>query len=269
MDKRRIALIVEFVSPVVIIALWWVVTAFVLPITASTSSFFFPDPVAILASLVESFVGPGFLDYVLPTLWRFLVGFLIAALAGITVGTLLGVYTTARLAALPFVNLFRSLPGVTLIPIVTLFLGLGNEQKVTLIAIASVWPILMNAMDGARSLDLTIRESAMAYRVHGLDRYRFVIIPAATPQIFAGLRISISIALIVAVVSELFGASGLRGDAGIGYFLVNAQTSFDMPALWAGVILLGIIGYLINLIFNVIESKLLAWHRGSRDNALV
>lgn len=268
MDQRKIAGVVEVASPILLVVLWWVVTALVLPVTSPTSSFFFPNPVVILESFVDSFVGPGFLDYVLPTLWRFLLGFFIAAIVGIVVGILLGVNTTARLAALPFVNFFRSLPGVTLIPIVTLFLGLGNEQKVTLIAIASVWPILINAMDGARSLDLTIRESAMAYRVHGLDRYRFVIVPAATPQIFAGLRISLAIALIVAVVSELFGASGVRGDAGIGYFLVNAQTSFNMPELWAGVVLLGIIGYVLNLLFNVVEARMLVWHRGSRDSAL-
>jgi sulfonate transport system permease protein len=268
-NRKSLAMIVEIGSPIVLVAIWWAVTAIVLPITSPTSAFFFPTPMEIGSAFAEAFLGPGMFEFVLPTLGRFLTGYGVAALIGIVVGVLLGVHLTARLAALPFINFFRSLPGVTLIPIITLFLGLGDAQKIALIAVASIWPILINAMDGTRSVDLTVRESMRAYRVGSLDRYRFVILPSASPQIFAGLRISLAVALIVAVVSELFGASGAGSGAGIGYFLINAQTSFNMPELWAGVVLIGVIGYGLNALFNVLENRLLAWHRGSRDSALM
>ncbi|SDZ45624.1 ABC transporter permease [Herbiconiux ginsengi] len=268
MQRRHVATAIEIGSPIVIVIIWWVVTAIILPQASATSAFFFPDPVTIAQAFVNSFLGPGLFEYVLPTLGRFLLGYGFAAVVGIVGGVLLGVHLTARMAALPFINFFRSLPGVTLIPIVTLFLGLGDSQKITLVAIASVWPILINAMDGTRSLDPTIRESARAYRITGFDRYRFVLLPSASPQIFAGLRVSLAVALIVAVVSELFGASGSGSGAGIGFFLVNAQSSFKMPQLWAGVVLLGIVGYSINGIFTALEKRVLAWHRGSRASTL-
>lgn len=265
MDRRTLLRIIKIGSPVVIILLWWFVVGVVLPATAPARTYFFPTPPNIAQSFVENFAGSGFTDVVIPTVVRFLAGFAIATVLGIGIGVLLGVYPTARLAMQPFVTFFRSLPGVTLIPIVTLFLGLGSAQKITVAVAASMWPILINALDGVRSIDLTLRESAHAYRIRGLDRYRYVILPAAAPQIFAGLRVAIAVALIVTVVSELYGASQ---GSGIGYFLVNAQQTFDMTALWAGLVLLGVLGYALNTAFGLVELRVLAWHRGAKASAL-
>lgn len=262
--SRKIPLLgVRIVAPVVIILVWWFAVGVVMPAVDPARTFFFPTPPAIAAQFIESFGGSGLGEIVLPTLVRFVIGFAVATLLGIGWGVILGVYSTVRLAALPFVTFFRSLPGVALIPIVTLFLGLGDAQKVTVVVLACMWPVLINTMDGVRSIDLTLRDSVRSYSIRGADRYRFVILPAAAPQIFAGLRVAIAVALIVTVVTELFGASQ---GSGIGYFLVDAQGTFDMTSLWAGLVLLGVLGYGLNLLFALVERRILAWHRGAKAN---
>lgn len=265
MSRAAVLMGVRIAAPVAIVLLWWFVVAVIVPVTDPARTFFFPTPPAIAAQFAESFGGSGFVDIVVPTLSRFVVGFAIATVLGVALGIILGVYSTARLAALPFVTFFRSLPGVALIPIVTLFLGLGDSQKITVVVLASMWPILINTMDGVQSIDLTLRETVRSYSIRGADRFRFVVLPAAAPQMFAGLRVAIAVALIVTVVSELFGASQ---GTGIGYFLVDAQGTFDMTSLWAGLALLGLLGYALNMLFALVEKRTLAWHRGAKANDL-
>jgi ABC-type nitrate/sulfonate/bicarbonate transport system permease component len=97
------------------------------------------------------------------------------------------------------------------------------------------------------------------FRVTGWQRLWQVILPAAAPKIFAGLRVSLSLALILMVISELVGST-----AGIGDHLVNAQRGFQLPEMWAGIVLLGILGLLLNGLFVLVELRVLAWHRGAR-----
>ena len=136
-------------------------------------------------------------------------------------------------------------------------------MKVLIIAFACVWPILLNAIDGVAGVDAALLETARSYGVRPLDRLRYVIVPAALPQIFAGLRTSLSIAVIVMVVSEMVASTN-----GIGFFILESQSSFAIAEMWSGILLLGILGYVLNLTFTHIERRLLRWHRGARASAL-
>lgn len=257
--KKRVLLAIEIATPLIIIVLWWAYTAFVLPVTSPFVTIYYPTPVVIAERFAEDFLSPEILVNGVPTLVRFLVGYGIAAVVGIVLGVIIGSSSAVRLLSMPVITFFRAMPAVVLIPIVTIFLGITDAQKILLIALASLWPILLNAIDGVRSLDFTIRESAISYRIKGFDRYRFVIVPAALPQIFAGLRAAVAVALIVVVVVELFGAGSGQG---IGSYLATAKTGFEFAKLWAGILFLGIVGLIFNGIFLLVERRVLRWHHG-------
>jgi ABC-type nitrate/sulfonate/bicarbonate transport system permease component len=108
-----------------------------------------------------------------------------------------------------------------------------------------------------------MRETAKSYGIKGRDRLQRIILPAASPQIFAGMRTSLSLALILLVISEMVASTN-----GIGFFVLQSQRSFAIPEMWSGILLLGLLGYLLNVVFVLIERRVLAWHRGARASAL-
>ena len=136
---------------------------------------------------------------------------------------------------------------------------IGAQMEIATIVFGAIWPLVLNTADGVRSIEPLQLDTARVFGLSRLDVVRRVVFPATLPRIFAGLRLSLSLSLILMVFSELVGSSN-----GIGYELVNAQTSFDLPAMWSGVVLLGIIGYALNVLVLAVEGRVLAWHRGSR-----
>ena len=142
-------------------------------------------------------------------------------------------------------------------------IGVGNSMKVFIIAFVCIWPVLLNVIDGVTGVDPTLRETARAYRIARRDYVRHVMLPAASPQIFAGLRVSLSLALIMMVVSEMVASTN-----GIGYFVLQSQRTFAIPEMWSGILLLGILGYGLNALLTLLERRALGWHRGARASAL-
>jgi ABC-type nitrate/sulfonate/bicarbonate transport system permease component len=168
-----------------------------------------------------------------------------------------------RLVAGPIVEFLRSIPPPALLPFAILVFGTGTDMKVFIIAFVCLWPILLNTIDGVTGVDPTLRETTRVYGVSTIDRIRLVVMPAAAPQIFAGMRTSLSLALILMVISEMVASTN-----GIGYFVLQAQRSFNMPEMWSGIFVLGILGYGLNAGFVLVERRVLRWHRGARASAL-
>ncbi|HYY23828.1 MAG TPA: ABC transporter permease subunit, partial [Thermoleophilaceae bacterium] len=132
-----------------------------------------------------------------------------------------------------------------------------------IIALVCLFPVLLNTIDGVTGVDPTLRETTRVYGIGGGDRLWRVMLPAASPQIFAGMRISLSLALILMVISEMVASTN-----GIGYFVLQSQRTFAIPEMWSGIFLLGILGYVFNAGFILIERRVLRWHRGARASAL-
>jgi sulfonate transport system permease protein len=147
-------------------------------------------------------------------------------------------------------------PGVALLPIGLLIFGIGTEMKVSLIVYGSVWPILLNTVDGVRSVDATKLAVLRSYRIPTHLRILGVVLPSAAPRIMVGLRTSLSIAITVIVFSEMIGSTD-----GIGYAILQAQRNFEIPQMWAGMLALGVIGYLLNIGFRGVEQLVLRRHR--------
>jgi ABC-type nitrate/sulfonate/bicarbonate transport system permease component len=229
---------------------------------------FFPPPSAIVARMYHLwFSGPAshvFLTAdatgnVLPSIWRTLAGLAIATVIGVPLGVAIGRSRAMSDYLEPLLQFGRALPVVTLAPVFLALFRIGNQMEIATIAFGTIWPILLNTIDGASSVDPVQLETARAFRLSARERLTRLIIPSALPKIFTGFRLSLSLALILMVFSELVGSSN-----GIGYEMLNAQNSFDLTELWCTIVLLGILGYLLNAILNGVQRSALAWHRGAR-----
>jgi ABC-type nitrate/sulfonate/bicarbonate transport system permease component len=193
-----------------------------------------------------------------PSLGRLLAGWAGAVAVGITVGTLIGLSAVARDYLGPAISFLRAIPPPALLPLFIVLLGIGDGMKAAVIGFGAVWPILLNTADGVASVEPLQRETARAYRIGFRDELLRIILPAAAPRIFAGLRISLSIAVILMVISEMVATVD-----GVGFALVQAQRSFRTLDVWAAIVLLGIFGYALNAALAAVEGRTLRWHRGA------
>ncbi|HEX6472921.1 MAG TPA: ABC transporter permease [Streptosporangiaceae bacterium] len=196
-----------------------------------------------------------------PSLTHIFAGWIIASAVGIVIGVALGRSRAASEFLNPLLEFGRAIPPPTLIPFFIIVFHITDSMFIAVIVFGVIWPVLLNTIDGARTVDSLQLDTAKVFGISGWQRLWRVILPAAAPKIFAGLRVSLSLALILMVISELVGAT-----AGIGDHLVNAQRSFELPQMWAGIVLLGILGLLFNGVFVLVERRVLAWHRGALRN---
>jgi ABC-type nitrate/sulfonate/bicarbonate transport system permease component len=238
--------VLEVLVPIALLVLWGVWSA-------NTDTFYYPPLTEILETFNETWVFERFGSDVVPSLLRLGAGYAIAVVVAVAIGIPLGLNATARRAASPIVEFLRAIPPPALLPLAIVVVGVGNTMKVLIIAFVCLWPILLNTIDGIRGIDPTLNDTA---RVYGLGR--LTTLPAATPQIFAGMRTSLSLAVIMMVISEMVASTN-----GIGFFVLQSQRSFAIPEMWSGIVLLGIVGYALNLLFTAVERRVLAWHRGA------
>lgn len=181
-------------------------------------------------------------------------------MVGVPLGIALGRSPVVTAFLDPLLQFGRAIPVVTLAPVFIVLFKIGTQMEVATIVAGTIWPLLLNTIDGAASVDPVQVETARAFRLSGWQRLTKLIFPSALPKIFAGLRLALSVSLILMVFSELVGSSN-----GIGYEMNNASNSFDLPTLWAVLVLLGILGYVLNAILYAVENRTLAWHRGARQ----
>lgn len=234
--------------PVLLIVLWWV-------LSANSEELYFPPLETILTEFVNQWIlGPRWRTDLIPSLLNLAAGFLLSIVLGTGLGLLLGMWPVGRAITAPILTFFRALPSPALIPIVLGIFGIGASMNIALIVLGALWPTLLNTVDGVRSLDGQVREMVRSYRLTRLQAIRFVILPNAGPQIFAGYRISLQIAIILIVVSEMVGAT-----RGLGYYVIESQQLFMITQTWVGTILLGIVGYLLTLLFVAAERRILRW----------
>jgi ABC-type nitrate/sulfonate/bicarbonate transport system permease component len=232
-------------------------------------SMFFPPPSTIVAHALSMwFSGPAgklFLSSyvyhdVFPSIARLLAGWAAAVVAGIALGATIGRLRLVSNLLTPSIEFFRSLPGPALIPIFLILLGTEAKMRIVLIAFGSVWPILLNTIEGVRTVDSTQIAVARVFKLPLSARIMRLVIPAALPKVFAGMRIALAISVILMVVSELVASTD-----GIGHQISEAQTLFKLRDMWAGIILLAILGLSLNGLFSLLEKRVLHWHRGARQ----
>lgn len=221
---------------------------------------FFPSPAVILEAFVDTWVGPAFVVDVLPSLGRLAIAIVLSIVIGITAGALIGSFRWLRELTGPVLEFFRAIPPPVLIPVVMLLMGITDTMKVVVIVAGSIWPVLLNTIDGVRSTDAVMTETSRSFALTRYERVRYLVLPAASPRIMAGVRQSLSIALILMVISEMFASS-----SGLGYRIVYFQRNYLIAEMWSGIVLLGLVGVLLAAVFGLVERRVLRWYHGIKE----
>lgn len=249
---------------------WWVVPVVLLIWEVGTRSLqhpYFPPPSTIAArAWALWFSGPpdqlGLTDVALGnfphSLVTLLTGWILAGVAGVVFGLGLGRSPLLFRFLDPAIQFGRALPPPALLPLFLALFSTDTRMQVATIACGIVWPVLINAADGARNVDRLHLEIAETFRLTAGQRLVRVILPSAAPKICAGLRLSLSLALILMVIAEFFSTEG------IGFQLRATQRAFDLPGMWAAITLLGVLGYVLNQAFLALERRMLIWHSTAR-----
>ena len=234
---------------------------------------YFPTPLEILSAAHQMwfsgnagtlFLSQGALDSLVPSVGRLLGGWLVAVAVGVVLGTALGLSRTLVDYTGPVFAFFRSLPLPALVPVFILLCRLGTQMVLAVIVFGAVWAVLLNTVDGVRSVDRVQIETALSFRIATPRWLLGIVLPAALPKIFAGLRVSLSQSVTLMVVAELFAANG-----GLGGQLQDARDQFDFPQMWAVVVMIGVLGYALNTMLLAVQRRALAWHfvAGDRNSS--
>lgn len=239
--------------PIALIALWSV-WARVNP------QIFFPGPGRIFSAFRDTWLGPALTQHVVPSLTRLAISIVLAISIGIAAGMVIGLTRWLRELLEPVLEFFRAIPPPVLIPVFMLILGITGTMQITAIVAGAIWPVLLNTIDGVRSTDSVMTETAQSFRLTRAERLRFLVLPAASPRIMTGVRQTLSIALIMMVISEMFGAS-----SGLGYQIVYFQRNYLVAEMWSGIVLLGLVGVFLALVFSFVERRVLAWYHGIKE----
>jgi len=194
------------------------------------------------------------------SLGRMAIGYVAAGIVGITLGVAMGRSRIAWALFEPAVELLRPVPIPAFIPLLILFLGVQSPLKIAVVFIGAVFPIVLSTYAGVRALPPTLRETALTFRLTWWQTVREIVVPAAAPAMFVGLRTSLAIALIVEVVAEM-----IAGTGGIGYYVLQAEEALRVVDMYVGIFTLAVVGYALNIAFLAIERIVIPWHVGGAN----
>jgi ABC-type nitrate/sulfonate/bicarbonate transport system permease component len=250
--RRSGGRILAVVIPLLILTLWQVIASL-------AHSIYFPPLGEIFAVFGSSWGASETASRLVPSLARLGAGFTVATVTGIVAGISLGRWTAMRAILSPVIDFCRAIPAPALLPAAIVFLGIGNVMKVFVIAFVCLWPVLLNAIDGSRGADQVMVDTARTYRLpRGTLLWR-IILPSAAPQIFAGLRTSMSLGLIMVIISEMVASTN-----GLGHFVLISEQTFAIPEMWSGIIVLGLLGYVLNMLLLAVQRVSLRWRSAER-----
>lgn len=202
------------------------------------------------------FLSEMFYDTVLPSASRLARGWGLAVVVGIACGFVIGRSRFLARMFHPVIRFWMATPKVVLLPIAVQIFGIADSMNIFLIFFGTVWLILINTADGVAGVDPAWLRSARSMQLSRPTLYRRVLLPAASPQIFTGLRVSIGIGLILVIVSELYATT-----EGLGYQIVIFQSTFEYVRMWSAFLLIALIGILLNMIFSAFEKRAVRWQR--------
>jgi ABC-type nitrate/sulfonate/bicarbonate transport system permease component len=215
---------------------------------------FFPTFTSAISSAASLVTGGDLRADVLPSVVRVLIGFALAGALGTLLGAVLGSAPVLAAYVTPVLDFIRATPFPLLLPLAIVIFGLGNTTIIFLIVLGAVWPVLLNTFDAARAIDPLQRDVARVCQLSRRQEFLRITIPAVAPAVVAGLRVALGLCLAVLVVAEMLGAS-----SGLGHLIVSAEQDFDTPSTYAGILVLGALGWIMDGLFSILERRLLRW----------
>ena len=229
-------------------------TWYALSASGLVSKIYLPTPRSAVSALAWGFSAGDLAQQSIETTLRMLWGWLIASLVAVALGALMGVWRRGRELLSPLLEFIRPLPASAVVPIAIVLFGLTPGMVIGVIAFGSLWPTLLATVHGFASIEPRLQEVS---KVLGLTRLQFILkigLPNAVPDILSGMRLSLTIALILSIVGEM-----LTGQPGLGTAVLLAGRAFQSADLFAGLIVLGLIGLITNTALQRLERRLLRW----------
>lgn len=214
----------------------------------------FPPLDTILAALWDSISSGALVDDIAISLQRSGIAFLAAVAIGVPLGLVMGQVRIVEQALDPLLQFFRQTSALALYPVFILLLGLGETSKVFVIFWATLFPLLLATIGGVKEVDTKLIEMARTYGASRFTIFRRVVLPASVPAIFVGLRLSATTALLLLIAAEMIGA-----NKGIGFQVMNAQYNFQIPLMFAAILLLALLGLAANAVLVLLQRKLCRW----------
>ncbi|MNW27610.1 putative aliphatic sulfonates transport permease protein SsuC [compost metagenome] len=242
--------ILPFVVPVLILGLWQGLTT-----TGIVASNILPRPTQVLEALLRLLRNGELLNNISVSSRRAIGGFVIGGGLGFLLGILTGISSLAEKIADSSIQMIRNIPHLSLIPIVIIWFGIGEEAKLFLVALGVFFPVYLNTFHGIRSVDPGLIEMGRVYGLKRLSLYRDIILPGALPSILVGIRYALGIMWLTLIVAETVAA-----DAGIGYMAMNAREFMQMDVIVLSILLYALLGKLSDTVAKLLERRWLRWN---------
>jgi NitT/TauT family transport system permease protein len=241
--------IAGWVALAVVLALWQLVGSLGL-----VNPLFLPTPLAILRAMGRLAASGALWHHLSISVMRIGLGWIIGTLTGVITGFAIGLSASARSVGITFISALFPIPKIALLPLLILWLGIGEEPKIATIALGVFFSTAISVYSGVDAVPRNLIRMAQSFDVPFLTIVRKVIWPGALPSVLAGFRITASVALLLVVSAEMIGA-----DYGIGAFVLQAGNLMQTDQLLAGVVMLSLLGLLVGKLINLLEARLLHW----------
>ncbi len=218
-----------------------------------------PPPTRVIAALAVSFKSGELVYHMKISLFRAMLGFLLAAFISIPMGFLLGTFfKTFERALLPFLRMLEKLNPFALFPVFMILFGIGNVEKIAIIFWVAQWPLLFNTIAGTRSIETNMIKAARSMGANKKVLFFKVILPAAVPGIFTGVKISAQVSFFMIIASEMAGSS-----QGLGWYYLSSSQSYQVPLMYGIILFITVLSVIINLLFTRLEKHFLVWKESS------
>lgn len=237
------------------LALWQVA-----PVVGLVDERYFPNATSTLARLGSDLFTAGLWGDIGTTMRSWGIGLLISVVLAVSLGTVIGLVPLLRRATHTTVEFLRPIPSVALIPLAILLYGYQLQAALMIIVYASFWQVFVQVLYGVADVDAVARDTARSFGLTRIERFRSLVFPTALPYLMTGIRLAAAVALILTITAEMF-----IGNPGIGRSITFAQSGAKYVEVYALVIVTGLLGLLVNMVFRVIEKRALRWHQSVRS----
>lgn len=213
-----------------------------------------PRPSAVIETLVQLWQTGGLWKHLLPSLQRLFIGGTLGIVAGISLGVMIGLFSYVRAGLVPLVAALFPIPKIALLPLFVIWFGIDEMSKYALIAFGTFTPTVVATYGAVDNVDRSLIRMGQSFGLTWWSIIRKIVLPGAFPAILSGLRVSISIAIILLVAAEMLGA-----QYGVGSYILAAGSLYDLEKLFAGVTILSMMGLIVNFVIGRIERQFLSW----------
>ena len=240
----------KLISPLLLLMIWELITR-----QGWIPAWFLPVPTEVFQTLIDMVISGELLHHAAISLGRAISGYAMAAVVGVGLGVLIAWSRVVEDFFDPLIELIRPLSTFALIPIFFLWFGIGNTSKIMIIFKSCFFPIVLNTIAGIKGVDKKLIMAARSLGADGGQMWTRVLLPSAMPMIITGMRISTAIAMMA-----LVGVEMLSSDSGLGFLVIDAQRTFDTERVFAGIVVLALLGFSLDRLARKIQDRILSWH---------